>query len=299
MQRSLLAAGLLACAAASQAALPEGAGQYVYRDADGGEVPVYYYVPPGAAPGAPVVLVLHGLQRDAGQYRDGWIEAAGRHGLTVLAPLFTRERFRGANGYQLGNVFHAQTDDEIRGRARPARSNPPSDWSFALPDAVFRDFTRRQPAAPAGYTLYGHGAGAQFAQRYALFRPHSLACRIIAANPGWYTFPDREIEWPYGLKGVGLLDDAALDAALGAPLLLMLGEEDTSRGGVIRVTEGADAQGADRKARGENFFAYGQALAARRGVPSGWRLQAVAGAGHRNAEMVDAVAAAIQHCPAP
>lgn len=302
MQRFLWTAlGLLACATPAQATLPAGAGHYLYRDAQGAEVPVYYYTPTPARPDSPVVLVLHGLQRDPEQYRDGWIEAAQREGLTVLAPLFSREQFRGANGYQLGNVFHAVSDDEIRGRARPEHTNPPQAWSFALPDAIFADFNARQGASQPGYTLYGHGAGAgaQFAQRYALFRPHSKACRIIAANPGWYTYPDRGIDWPYGVKDVALLDEAALDAALAAPLQLMVGEEDTSRSGVIRTTDGADAQGPDRKTRAERFFAYSQALAGQRGVNSAWRFDSVSGAAHRNQQMVDAAAAQIGPCPQP
>ena len=138
--------------------------------------------------------------------------------------------------------------------AQSQKVNPKANWSFTLPDAVFDDYKKRQATNEQGYTLYGHGAGAQFAHRYALFYPTSSACQIIAANSGWYTFPDRSIEWPYGLSEVAILDDNAIDAALKAPLHLLLGTDDTARTGVLRKTEEADAQGLNRKVRGENFL---------------------------------------------
>ncbi|CAM4084692.1 Alpha/beta hydrolase [Bordetella tumbae] len=301
LKRSLVAAlAILAAtgAGAARADLASGAGEYEFRNTDTGQpVHVYYFKPEGYSADTPVVVLLHGIKRNAQTYRDGWIDIARQRKLMVLAPLFTRETYPGANGYNLGNVFHAVSHPEITGKAKPAERNPPARWSFALPDAVFTDFARRESTAQAGYTLYGHGAGAQFAHRYALFRPKSLACRIIAANPGWYTYPDASADWPYGLRDVTGVDGQQVDAYLGAPLLLMLGDADVHQAGVMRKTDDAQAQGPNRKARGERFYAHAQQLAKQHGTAFTWQLQHVTEAGHSNDQMAAAAAARVAACP--
>ncbi|MCD0505431.1 hypothetical protein [Bordetella petrii] len=301
MKRMIIAAlAALAAAGAVRAELPAGAGQYVFQDADTGQpVQVYYFKPEAYTADTPVVVLLHGIKRDAQDYRDAWVDIARQRKLLVLAPLFTREAYRGANGYNLGNVFHAVSHEEITGKAKPAARNPAAQWSFALPDAVFADFTQRQPTGQSGYTLYGHGAGAQFAHRYALFRPESRACLIIAANSGWYTYPGRGADWPYGLRDVPDVTDTQIAQYLDEPLLLMLGDDDVRRkGGVMRSTRGAQAQGPDRKTRGERFYANAQALARQSGRQARWELQHVPGAGHRNDQMAAAAAARVKGCAA-
>lgn len=293
------AVACVASIASTPAVALSGAGDYLYRDADGNEIPVYYYVPTVADENQAVVIVLHGLKRDAEEYRDSWISTAEKYGLKVLAPSFTRTQFPGANGYNLGQVFHAASEDELKGKTKPATTLPADKWSFAVPDQVFQDFSQRVPVTDSGYTLYGHGAGAQFAHRYALFKPTSKACRVIAANSGWYTFPDRNIEWPYGLQGVEVLDEATLNQALSSNLWLFIGAEDTARSGVLRLTDEADAQGENRKARGENFFHYGQQLAQERNLDYGWQIHFVTDAAHRNQQMQDDVAQHISRCATP
>lgn len=303
MRRYLLicAAALQTLAAAgAQAGLAAGPGTYAFDNpATGRPVQVAYFKPENFNADTPVLLVLHGIKRNAEEYRDGWIEQARTHGLMVLVPHFDRETYRGANGYNLGNVFHAETHEEAIGRALPRQANPPGKWSFALPDAVFADFARREKTGQAGYTLYGHGAGAQFAQRFTLFMAHSKACRVMAANPGWYTYPDRDVQWPYGLGAVPGYTDAQLDAFLRAPFVLMLGEDDVKTGGVMRKSDGAEAQGPDRRTRGERFYAHAKQLADTRSQKLGWRLQHVADAGHRNTDMAAAAARNVQPCPSP
>ena len=287
----------LFAAGAARAELAAGAGEYEFRNPDTGQaVHVYYYKPEGYTANTPVVVLLHGIKRNAETYRDGWTDIARQNNLMVLAPHFTRETYPGANGYNLGNVFHAESHEEITGKATPTQKNPPEQWSFSLPDAVYADFVRRESTAQRGYTLYGHGAGAQFAHRYGLFRPQSLACRIIAANPGWYTYPDTAVDWPYGLRGVPGVTDQQINAYLAVPLTLMLGDDDVQAAGVMRKTDNAEAQGPNRKARGERFYAYGRQLAKQHDTSFAWQLVHVAGAGHSNDQMAAAAAARVTGC---
>lgn len=293
-----LISSLMLLPAAVQATLPQGAGHYAFEHpATRAMVPVDYYKPAGYTGETPVVVVLHGVKRDALAYRDAWKRYADQHNLLILVPTFTRQTYPGANGYNLGNVFHATTKAELTGKILPAQANPEALWSFALPDAVFDDFKTREQTEQTGYTLYGHGAGAQFANRFALFMQDSLACRIIAANPGWYTYPDHSATWPYGIAGVTMIDDAQINRYLTAPLVLMLGSDDVkASGGVMRNTLQAKAQGANRHIRGATFIEYAKQLAAARDIALAWQFDYVAGAGHSDEAMVPAAVTHITAC---
>src|SRR4051794_12204384 len=68
-------------AAAIQAApekLAAGAGRFEFTQA-GKTVPVWYYVPSDAKPDAPVLIVMHGVKRDADRYRNEWMPHAQKY----------------------------------------------------------------------------------------------------------------------------------------------------------------------------------------------------------------------------
>lgn len=242
--------------------------------------------------------MLHGIKRNPDTYRDAWQSYANQKSLMVLVPSFTRETYPGSNGYNLGNMYHARTGAELTGKALPAQANPKNLWSFSLPDAVFNDFKTREETSEKGYTLFGHGAGAQFANRFAMFTSGTLACRVIAANPGWYTYPDKTVAWPYGIKDVRLIDDAQITRYLQAPLTLMLGEDDVKKtGGVMRNTGGAKAEGDNRNVRADRFVDNARQQAAARGVTLQWQFIHVPGAGHDDAQMAPAAIRQITGCP--
>lgn len=43
------------------------------------------------------------------------------------------------------------------------------------------------------------------------------------ANSGWFTMPDRDIDYPYGIKNVGITDEE-LGEAFAEPVILFMGE---------------------------------------------------------------------------
>ncbi|MCX7827494.1 MAG: hypothetical protein N2689_18340 [Verrucomicrobiae bacterium] len=107
----------------------------------------------------------------------------------------------------------------------------------------------------------------------------------MAANAGWWTMPDSAVDFPYGLRG-SPADEAALKAALQAPLVVLLGTGDTDPNHAhLRRTPEALAQGPHRFARGQRFFAAGKSRAAPLGVPFGWRLGTAPGVAHSNSGM--------------
>ena len=69
---------------------------------------------------------------------------------------------------------------------------------------------------------------------------------------------------------------------------MLLGDADTdTEAADLPRNEEAMAQGAHRFARGLWHFAHCQALAKRRAIPFGWRLEVVRGAGHIDQVLFD------------
>ena len=130
------------------------------------------------------------------------------------------------------------------------------------------------------YALFGHSAGAQFVHRYMMLTPDTRVARAVAANAGWYSWPDPAIDWPYGLRGAPR--PALAQAEIAAlPLTLLLGEADRDPDAPnLRRTPQAMAQGESRFRRGIRTAALVDYIAARLGVGSGWNLATVPGVGH-------------------
>ena len=247
-------------------------GQFVFSDWAGPPLRVFYLEPPaGALPEAPVVIVMHGVNRNADDYRDNWRDLAQRYGLRVYAPEFSAADFPGAALYNLGGV----------GRDGPS--------AYAALEPLFSAIAR--PGGEAqGYYLFGHSAGAQFVHRALLFEDLPHLNTAYSANAGWYTLPDASQAWPYGTGGTPASEDD-IRRWVGMPLTILLGERDVDpRHQHLRHTPEAEAQGPHRYARGLNFANAARARADALGVTYGWRVGSVPGVAHDNAGMAEAAA---------
>jgi poly(3-hydroxybutyrate) depolymerase len=274
--------GALAAPAAATEPATEQAGRFVFNGWDGPPLPVFYQLPDRVTADTRVVFVMHGVNRDADRYRDEWAMLARHFGFIAVVPQFASSDFPGSLGYNTG--YFTEADGAPRPRSR---------WSFAAIEPLFDDVRQRFGTQVERYSIYGHSAGAQFVHRYVLFMPEARIEQAIAANAGWYTMPDAEIAFPYGL-GATPIGAEGLRAALGKPLTVLLGTADTDRADPdLRKTPEADAQGPHRYARGQAFFARGEAAAAESGAPFAWKLERVAGIAHSNAGMAEAAAALI------
>jgi poly(3-hydroxybutyrate) depolymerase len=238
---------------------------------------VYLARPTKLAPDRPVVFVMHGVRRNADEYRDQWYELAEQHDFLLVVPEFNDKDFPGAEGYNYGNVYGPK-----------GGTRDPSRWAFSVIEPLFDEIRDRFDMEVDTYALYGHSAGAQFVHRFLYHVPDARVSRAVAANAGWYTMPDLNTPFPYGLGG-SYVGPKRLRKALQQPLLVLLGEADTDPGHPsLRRTPGAMAQGAHRFERGQAFFAAGQAEAVRLEVPFGWTLETVSDADHDNRKMAPA-----------
>ena len=261
----LLSAGPLAAA-------PIGTGRQTV-DVNGTPMVVFTYRPAGC-PEPSLLVVFHGIARNAQSYRDYTRGLADRLCLLVVAPVFEERAFPGWR-YQRGGIVKDAAVQDAR------------DWTGRLVlDLVA--WVRRQEERPLAYSLLGHSAGGQFLDRLAAFVP-TEARRIVIANAGSYVFPSLEIAAPYGLGKVYSEADgeAALRRYLEQPLTIYLGQGDT-RDDERNDSSAALAQGNSRYQRGINVFNAGKMLAQQRGWRFNWRLVELPGVGHSARKMFSA-----------
>lgn len=235
----------------------------------GGVIKVFTYRP-SLYKGGPLVVVFHGVNRNAEDYRNFAIAVAERFKVLVAAPLFERERFP-VDAYIRGGLLNKD------GTLRPRES-----WTYALVPQLVKALREGEGKPDLPYYLLGHSAGGQFLARFAAFYP-TEAQRIVAGNPGSHLFPRRDWDFGYGFGKLPaeISDDAALQRYLAAPLTIYLGTGDilTDSENLDKSPE-AQRQGPNRYTRGLACFEFAQKLAAERGWQFNWRKVETPGIGH-------------------
>jgi poly(3-hydroxybutyrate) depolymerase len=239
---------------------------------------VFTHVPEGYGADTPVLFIMHGVRRNADDYRDAWVALADACGLIILAPEFTAGAFPGAANYNLGGV---------------AGEGPAQARAFNAIEPIFEGVRASLELSGERYWMFGHSAGAQFVHRYVSFSQAPNLGRAVAANAGWYTLPDRSERFPYGWRNAPVEPVEAADL-FGHELVILLGEADNDPDApFLRTTREANRQGRHRFARGETFYETARLAAAEAGVAFNWSLGAAPGIGHDNARMAGPALAAL------
>lgn len=250
----------------------------------GPPISVRLFVPEVATPETPIVFVMHGFSRDVERYFGDWSTLGEEHGFIVVVPYFSKEDFPGSNEYNLGHVFDSDTGER----------RPESKWTFSAIEPLFDTVVAMVGSEQASYTLFGHSAGSQFVHRFLYYKPDARVKRYIAANAGWYTMPDFETQYPYGLKGSDV-EASWLASAFGKDFVVMLGREDKNRSDSdLRKTPEADLQGPNRFVRGLTYYEAVIKSGNEAGADLNWQLVIVEDAGHVNAEMARAAALLVE-----
>jgi hypothetical protein len=234
---------------------------------------VFTYRPAGCSDPA-LLMVFHGITRNAQSYRDYTRALADRLCLLVVAPVLEESAFPGWRYQRGGIVKNAEVQDR-------------RDWTGnVIIDLVA--WVREQEGRPIAYSLFGHSAGGQFLDRLAAFVP-TEARRIVVANAGNYVFPSLKVDAPYGLGKVysGADGEAALRRYLEQPLTIYLGQADI-RDDIRNIHPDVLAQGRSRYQRGLNVFNAAKSLAQARDWRFNWRLVELPGVGHDARKMLSA-----------
>lgn len=263
--------------------IPVGSSEFKV-DAPRGPVTVYAYRSASVTANSPVWIVMPGVRRQsyrhlAFDYYDVWSRLAEQYGALLLVPEFTAEKWPTYWHYTFGNVL-----------SRRLQPIPWDHTSFYVVEKAFRKAVRLAGSAQRKFSMFGHGAGAQFAQRYVLHSGGRMVNRVVAANPGWYMLPDRQYKFPFGLRRTSV-GSRQLRQAFASNFILLLGQADTNYARGLRNDPQAIAQGRTRYERGHFYFRRARATAARLGAQFNWRLEEVPGVDHDYVRMSPAAAA--------
>lgn len=238
-------------------------------------IKVHYSIPNhGDISQMPILFVFPGLERNADDYLNSWKGASDSRNFMVFVLEFSKDLYT-TSQYIEGGMFE---------NGQPVE---PEKWTFSLIEPLF-DLIREETGSQlTQYDLWGHSAGAQFVHRYATFMPNARIHRAVSANAGWYTLPDADVEYPYGLKHSGGADAATLKQLFATELIIQLGTADTSRDG-LNTTAGAEAQGQNRFERGNYYFNKSKQIASEGAYNFKWKRVEVEGVAHDQTQMASA-----------
>lgn len=251
-------------------------------DIDGVPIEVFTYKPQRYS-GGPLLLTLHGLNRNAEGYRDYSRTLADRFGFLVVAPKFDPKHFPTWR-YQAGGIARAATQPG----SGPLNIEPESRWTGHMLLKIIEFIRAAEGRADLPYYLSGHSAGGQALSRFAAFIPNE-ARRIVITNPSTYIWPTRDVRFPYGFGGLpdALSNDAAIRRYLAQPVTIFLGQADVNRDPSLNVRDGAVQQGPNRYQRGLNVFRAAQKLSQEKGWKFDWRLVEVPDVAHSARRMYE------------
>ncbi len=214
--------------------------------------------------GAPVLVAVHGVSRNAREQAEAFSRVATRCGFVVVAPYFSRNRFR---AYQ---------------RLGLDRKGPVSKPVAALYE-VLDEITTRTGADTSRVFLFGYSGGGQFAHRLAMRHPERVRGVVMGA-PGWTTFPDPAIPFP---RGLGDMPELRPERFLRVPALVLVGDRDNVRDPALNRSLQIDTQqGMHRIERGRRWVRSMQRAARLRGMPADFRFDLLPDCGHSFEECV-------------
>lgn len=229
------------------AALPRGVILERVLEDDPGQRYYLYLPSAGDLARARVLVTVHGISRNARTHVRRYAALAEQRGVIVVAPHFGKRRF--PDYQRLGRAGRGERADRML-------------------DRILAEVARATGARTDRLHLFGYSGGGQFVHRYAMAYPERVAAIAIGAA-GWYTFPDPERRYPYGIKPSPALPDVHFDIGrfLRIPTWVLVGEDDDVRDAALRQSDRLDRrQGATRLERGRRWVEAMNAAARARGL---------------------------------
>ncbi len=252
-------------------ALPMGASSIIYEN--NGEPLSLFTYKPATYKNGPILVVFHGVRRNAEDYRNFAITMGERFNAIIITPTFDSIRFP-SERYQRGGIM------------KKGKVEPKEKWTYSMIPGMVAQVRKIENNLSLPYYLIGHSAGGQFLVRMAAFLPGE-AKRIVAANPGSDLFPTKEQTFGYGFGGLPeeLSNDTVLKTYLAAPLTLYLGTDDIRPEHNFDESDKGMIQGKSRLERGRNCYDFAKALAKKNGWAFNWRKVETPGIDHDAAKM--------------
>jgi hypothetical protein len=211
---------------------------------------VFYHIPNSKTPSTKILMVFHGNNRNASDYRNALIAKSDEYNFIVITPEFSEANFPGGDQYNLGNVY-------VDGDNPTANTlNPEDEWTFSIVEPLFDYVKTKIGNTNNSYNMFGHSAGAQFAHRLMMFKPNNRAMSSVISAAGWYTFPDETVDFPYGFDK-SILQNSAINLLLSKDITVQIGENDNNPNAAgLRRNDIVDLQGTNRLDRAVNFYDF-------------------------------------------
>ena len=263
---------LLLCAGptvlyAEDISIPSGKSS-ITLELRGKTIPVFLYKPESYKRER-ILVVMHGVNRNAEEYRDHAEKMADRLGTLIVAPLFDVNQFPSVK-YQRGGVVNQDNEPQ-----------PREEWTYLFIPEIVERIREIENQKDIPFYVIGHSAGGQFVVRMSAFL-NTGAKRLVASNPGSLIFPTRESPFGYGFGGLPseLSSDEQLKNFLSVPLTLYVGTEDNKPDEYFDDSADAMKQGSGRYQRSHACFKMAKRLAEEKGWPFAWRIVEAPGIGH-------------------
>lgn len=206
----------------------------------------YCYAPPTSREDSHVLTVIHGLSGRALDYAQLFAPYCESHGVVLFVPHFAEHH---RDFQRLGRQGRGPRADEILHQC-------------------LSEVGSLTGANVAKIYLFGYSAGAQFGHRYVMAHPHRVTGAVIAAA-GWYTFPDPEQRFPYGIRPTRKLPGIRFipEEFLKVPVEVLVGSKDLDSTNLRSTTRVMNQQGSNRVERAQRWVEAMQEAANARGLP--------------------------------
>lgn len=235
----------------------------------GGTLRLHVNRPEALTANLPIVLVIPGAKRNAGEYSQYWLPLARRMPLVTVTIECDLKQCPSEYHYNLGGY-------KLEDGSTPAASQQ----FFSVPELTFAAIKQHYQLNASGFYLFGHSAGGTFAHLYKLVRPHAPVIDVVAANPAFFMLPDPTIAYPFGLKNSGFTE-TQIAGWLAQPTIVMLGDLDLApRTKALSNSPFAQQQGLAVYSRGLQFFARATDWNLAKKQQPGWKLVIAHGVGH-------------------
>ncbi|MEM9477732.1 MAG: alpha/beta hydrolase [Pseudomonadota bacterium] len=238
-------------------------GNITFRRGIPGIVPDAYIVGATAPTQSPPVVAVHGIRREVESMAQLMERRAREIVRTIVLPHFDIGSWK---------------------RYQMAACKNRSDLGLL---ALMDNLVREGHVNAGRFDLSGFSGGAQFAHRFAWIHP-DVVDRLCLTAPGWWTFPEVEISWPYGTgtssgprSVTGHWLQANLASFLDREITVCVGSEDVSRDKNLRKGDDIDAQqGMTRVTRAKRWCDAISQAAKRAGVTPHISFELLEGCGH-------------------
>jgi len=231
-------------------------------------LPCHVFVPSEQHSEQRVLVSVHGVSRNVEEHIELLRPYANKYGVVLIAPMFADDRFR---------------DYQRLGRKA---QGPRADLALIR---LLNELGRLIGVDTSCVDMFGFSGGAQFVHRFAMAHPIRVR-RLSLGAAGWYTMPDKDLPYPYGVGDPSGLDAVRLNIAAAARLqtLVLVGEKDDCAEDeeLNRSKRICRSQGDNRRQRAQSWTSAMKAYSSGKGEPANTRMVVLPGVDHSFREAV-------------